>query len=219
MTRQEYLVSELTGGARVFSRLRLTESGALAFGWSESLTAGARRRFYARFKQMQGRAQLSFTQHQGSAERIALYRLERDASGTGWQYGAMERPGLIALEACDGYRIGQSRTHGLGVLAMRDYAPGDTIAVLRGEIGLTQSRYSARLTDRLHIEPTGMLRFLNHCCEPNARINAENAMSPCLVAIDPIEAGDEISFDYIENEGEIVGGFDCGCPAKLHRIR
>ncbi|SDM03454.1 SET domain-containing protein-lysine N-methyltransferase [Maricaulis salignorans] len=114
--------------------------------------------------------------------------------------------------------IQTSAIHGHGVFAQRDLAAGDVITVIRGEMTSVQTPHSARITDDVHCEPTGYLRYINHCCEANSVIDAADPARPLLRARQAIRAGSEVNFDYIENEGEIVGGFACNCGATTHHI-
>jgi hypothetical protein len=111
-----------------------------------------------------------------------------------------------------------SKIHGHGVFAQRDLAAGDLITVIRGEMTGIQTPHSARITDDVHCEPTGYLRYINHCCQANSVIDASDPARPLLRACRAIRAGEEVNFDYIENEGEIVGGFACNCGAAVHHI-
>ena len=114
--------------------------------------------------------------------------------------------------------IQTSAIHGHGVFAQRDLAAGDVITVIRGAMTSVQTPHSARITDDVHCEPTGYLRYINHCCEANSYIDAADPARPLLRAKQVISAGSEVNFDYIENEGEIVGGFACNCGAATHHI-
>ena len=114
--------------------------------------------------------------------------------------------------------IQPSAIHGHGVFAQCDLAAGDVITVIRGEMTKVQTPHSARITDDVHCEPTGYLRYINHCCQANSVIDAADPARPLLRASRAIRPGEEINFDYIENEGEIVGGFACNCGAATHHI-
>lgn len=226
VVKVEYLASELAGEARVYSRLVLRQWGAHFGGWLFPLSRPGARTLHVRGHFLDDdRMSLSLRANRGVDTRVARYRLQRAPEGRAWSSippaasTAVNAVVHCALEACRGYVIAPSRTHGHGVIATRDFQAGEEIAVLRGAIGPEQTRWSARLTDTLHLEPWGMLRFLNHCCEANAKIDASDPQRPVLRAAGAIGCGEEINFDYIENEGEIVGGFDCGCPAKRHHVQ
>tara|TARA_R110000744_G_scaffold273278_7_gene386465 strand:+ start:7621 stop:8295 length:675 start_codon:yes stop_codon:yes gene_type:complete len=135
--------------------------------------------------------------------------------GLGDEAGA---PAAFMAEYDARVAIQVSAIHGHGVFAQRDLAAGDVITVIRGAMTSVQTPHSARITDDVHCEPTGYLRYINHCCEANSYIDAADPARPLLRAKQVISAGSEVNFDYIENEGEIVGGFACNCAATTHHI-
>jgi len=53
-------------------------------------------------------------------------------------------------------------------------------------------------------------RYLNHSCEPNAYIDTQKKQ---VVAGKNIELGDEITFNYLLTERQIVAPFDCLCAS------
>lgn len=114
--------------------------------------------------------------------------------------------------------IQTSPIHGHGVFAQRDLADGEVITAIRGDMTALQTPHSARITGDVHCEPTGYLRYINHCCQANSVIDASDPARPLLRANRAIHAGEEVNFDYLENEGEIVGGFACNCGAATHHV-
>ena len=56
-----------------------------------------------------------------------------------------------------------------------------------------------------------MGRYLNHSCEPNAYIDAQQQK---LVANKYINLNDEITFNYLVSERKIVAPFDCNCASE-----
>jgi len=111
-----------------------------------------------------------------------------------------------------------SPTHGRGVFTTEKIAAGECITIVRGEQTDKQTKHSVRISPGLHCDPSGYLRFVNHSCQANSVINASQAPDLVLEASRDIRAGEEITFDYIENEGEIVGGFECACDADTHHF-
>ncbi len=90
-----------------------------------------------------------------------------------------------------------SRVHGTGVFATRELEPGELIARYRGQEvdhdGLYVAYQSSPSGETRRYEITGKLRFLNHCCRPNAELAGFR-----LIARKPIHAGREITIDYGE---------------------
>ena len=103
------------------------------------------------------------------------------------------------------------------IIARQAIAPGEWVMAIEGEQRSTPCRDSVQVDQNLHIAPPEDLiredgrdaflwRFLNHSCRPNATV-ARRA----LIAIKPIAAGEEITFDYNTTEYEIASPFHCRC--------
>lgn len=58
------------------------------------------------------------------------------------------------------------------------------------------------------------IKYINHSCEPNCYIDKTLMF---VMAQKPILIGDEITFDYKENEQWIAHRFKCSCKSKLCR--
>lgn len=85
--------------------------------------------------------------------------------------------------------------HGVGVFALRDLADRELIGSFAGRATARRSPYVGGRSDQHHdtsyVEITGDLKFLNHSCRPNARLQGCD-----LVALHPIRNGEEITIDY-----------------------
>lgn len=68
---------------------------------------------------------------------------------------------------------------------------------------------SIELQDGHYLHPDGM--FTNHSCDPTAYVDKATGF---LIATKNIWPNDEITFNYLESETEIVSSFDCGCGAE-----
>ncbi|GMU22363.1 MAG: hypothetical protein AMXMBFR13_24490 [Phycisphaerae bacterium] len=88
-----------------------------------------------------------------------------------------------------------SGIHGVGVVATRDFRVGELIVRYHGRPVDRHGMYVGHRENNgqqvQHVELTGKLRFLNHSCRPNARLAGFE-----LVAVRPVEAGQEITIDY-----------------------
>ncbi len=72
-----------------------------------------------------------------------------------------------------------------------------------------RSRHSIE-TDAGHfLHPDGM--FTNHSCDPSTCVDKEAGL---LIAMRNIWPNDEITFNYLASETEMVSGFDCNCGAS-----
>ncbi len=54
-------------------------------------------------------------------------------------------------------------------------------------------------------------RYVNHSCEPNAYVDIQQQI---LVAKYTINKGDEITFNYLASERQIMAPFDCNCSSE-----
>jgi len=110
----------------------------------------------------------------------------------------------------------------LGELRLVATAPipaGERILRIDGELAGRPSRYSIQVGEELHVEVPATAapdavpglypwRFLNHSCAPNAVVRER-----ALLALRPIDAGEEITFDYNATEWELTAPFTCRCGA------
>lgn len=115
--------------------------------------------------------------------------------------------------------IARTSALGHGLFATRPIGRGETLLRIEGRVQPTPTRYSIQLDDGTHVECEEGLdeqtlrerypwRFLNHSCEPNARIAGRT-----LVAQLSIAEGEEITFDYTTTEAQMAEPFDCRCGA------
>ncbi|HKX43939.1 MAG TPA: SET domain-containing protein-lysine N-methyltransferase [Burkholderiaceae bacterium] len=126
--------------------------------------------------------------------------------------------------------VGQSRIHGQGAFAAKDFEEGEQIGVYEGK------RYSARQVARRNWE-TGLTyvfglsdgsvidaaiggnstKHLNHSCAPNCEaleeVGPDGETLVVFYALRPIRAGDELFLDYslVVDETEEREAFKCSC--------
>ena len=117
---------------------------------------------------------------------------------------------------------------GKGVFARKTFKPGEKILQFRGRL-YTRREYLGKvnpekchymqISDELFLGPTTSPdNFVNHCCEPNAGLKVENNKA-FLVAVNTIQVGDEITFDYSTSMAEDHWEMDCACGAPTCRGR
>lgn len=121
-------------------------------------------------------------------------------------------------------RLAVQRSHGqFQVVALAPIAQGETLLYVNGRVVDRPSRYSVQIGPRQHVDPPvpdrieddmdrHAWRFLNHSCAPSAVLRGRT-----LVALRPIVAGDQITFDYATTEYEMAEPFACGCGAPACR--
>ncbi len=124
------------------------------------------------------------------------------------------------MPAIPGLRVIRSAIDGYGVVATRDFAPGDVLTEVDGvmwrEDELVDDRYSLWINDGVYFDMLDQTRWINHSCQPNAEIEADEdgrgGAWARIVAIRPIRAGEEITYDYAFT-AEIAEPCRCGTPA------
>jgi SET domain-containing protein len=87
-----------------------------------------------------------------------------------------------------------STVHGKGLFALRDFAAGDRVELVEGEIVLRQSesKYAIALSGRRSLLLTNKVKYVNHSSEPNVRIDPRRG----LIAVRAIAAGEELLAAY-----------------------
>lgn len=91
--------------------------------------------------------------------------------------------------------VRESKVHGLGVFATRNFGSGEVVARFAGRRVDREGMYVVPQVDALgktdHVELSGDVRFLNHSCSANAKL-----VRFALVAVKPIPRGKEVTIDY-----------------------
>ncbi|RDI46029.1 SET domain-containing protein [Aquicella lusitana] len=108
------------------------------------------------------------------------------------------------------YFLVKKGIHGVGVFAAADIKKGEILRELTGEMLDHPTRTSIQIGKNKHIEDE-MGGLINHSCQPTARIDKKNHS---LVSIRNIRKGEEITFDYNENEEAMASPFVCQCCGK-----
>lgn len=93
-----------------------------------------------------------------------------------------------------------------GLFATKNIAKDEVVFLLEGEAVDTATRYTIQVGD-IHINDD-IGRYLNHSCDPNTYIKVDDKS---VRASRDIADGEEISFDYNENEFEMATPFHCKC--------
>jgi D-alanine-D-alanine ligase len=102
------------------------------------------------------------------------------------------------------------------VQATAAIAAGERIVRLAGQELATPTRTSVQIGIGRHIDswgtdpsvPGNVFRYLNHSCAANARMRGLD-----LIAVRPIAAGEQVTFDYDSNEWDMISPFPCACGA------
>lgn len=128
-------------------------------------------------------------------------------------------------------------THGTGLFATRRFRAGQLIGTLTGKViddAAYGSNYCIDMGQTFSLEPDAPWRFVNHSCEPNAKLYVvdDDAAVPVkrrviLEALRNIQPAAEILIDY---EWDADSAIPCGCgaascrgwivdPALLHLLK
>ncbi|MBI4510524.1 MAG: SET domain-containing protein-lysine N-methyltransferase [Deltaproteobacteria bacterium] len=118
-----------------------------------------------------------------------------------------------------GIQVVRSSIHGYGVVATRDFAELEEIAEVDGvawrEDEPVDDRYSLWIVDGIYMDMVDQTRWINHSCAPNCEIEADidengNAWAR-IVALRPIQRGEELTYDYAFPL-ELAEPCHCGTP-------
>lgn len=118
---------------------------------------------------------------------------------------------------------------GLGLFALRAFTAGERLAPYLGTLSSVTPPAAAGKIYALEIGPGRWLdgsaadnpaRHANHACHPNAELVwTEAEATAWLVATRPLQAGEEITFDYGFSLAEsLFQRCTCGAPDCLGRI-
>lgn len=111
---------------------------------------------------------------------------------------------------------------GRGVFASRPIRRGQLILIMRGKrrrmryrtpIDLRIGANWVPIAKDIWIEPVFPIRFMNHCCEPNAGFKSPRH----LYAMRDIMVGEEITIDYSAIEYVRFWSMPCSCGASRCR--
>ena len=97
------------------------------------------------------------------------------------------------------------------LITKQAYTKGEIICEIPTEKLFDKAnRYTVQIDRNRHTE-VGKLSALNHSCDPNVILDAENLQ---MVALRDIEKGEELSFFYPSTEWEMDAPFICLCGAS-----
>lgn len=104
------------------------------------------------------------------------------------------------------------------IVAVGALAKGSRIAKFYGEVQTTPTMYTLQISDAVHVTCSeGGPTYTNHSCDPNAFFDMTHCTAeapfPLLTALRDIKEGEEISFNYCQNEWAMAVPFFCLCGA------
>lgn len=98
-----------------------------------------------------------------------------------------------------------------GLFVTRSVRKDEILITYDGPITDRPTRYSIQIDDNHHIEGTPESNaFLNHSCAPNTYVDWKGMF---LRALRDIEAGEELTCNYLTTDWELHEKFVCNCAA------
>ncbi|KAJ0407783.1 hypothetical protein ATCC90586_003285 [Pythium insidiosum] len=114
--------------------------------------------------------------------------------------------------------IEQQSEHWRSCIAAVDFEPGQVIGTAPGVFHSQPTRFTVQAEMDRHLEFAGGLEFVNHSCDPNARlVVSENSPEVGFVAAKPIKEGQYVTFDYSTSEWDMDEKFECRCGSSKCR--
>ncbi len=100
-----------------------------------------------------------------------------------------------------------------GVYAQTDLGEGWIVCDLlaNGKLILEPTRTSIQVNEALHVEDE-IGGCINHSCQPSCKVTTF-----FVIALRDIKKGEEITFDYNQNEDALANPFECSCCGKIIR--
>jgi hypothetical protein len=113
---------------------------------------------------------------------------------------------------------------GRTLVAREPIGPGELVVVFGGEVvhasqleklSPAERLLTLQVEEELYLVSArdGAADWVNHSCDPNCGMSGQIA----LVALRPLEPGEEICFDYAMSDGTPYDQFPCGCGAATCR--
>jgi hypothetical protein len=124
-----------------------------------------------------------------------------------------------ANSRCKGdVQLKNAGSRGYGVFAARDFKAGETVmqATALQTVSEPES-HSIQVGWRKHVMMDLPSQLANHMCDPNMRLQPNDSGAYDFIAMRPIQADDEIGWDYETTEHEMDAQFACECGAKRCR--
>lgn len=104
----------------------------------------------------------------------------------------------------------KSGLEGVGVFTCKPIKAGEMIFMMSGEVITAPTQTSVQIGENQHIEDP-LAKYLNHHCSPSARVVRDQRL---VVALRDLQFGEEITFDYTQNEDKMAAPFVCRCCAR-----
>lgn len=101
--------------------------------------------------------------------------------------------------------------YGRAMVAVETIPAGEPVVPLGGTVVNEPDRYTLQMDNSRHLAPEGRdWAFVNHSCAPCVKIDFGNN---AMVALRDIQAGEEVTFNYLTTEYRMAEPFKCACGA------
>lgn len=108
-------------------------------------------------------------------------------------------------------RVGDTKK-GKAIFATQEINKDELIFGFGGEILNVADKYSIQIDDNKHLSGSGDINdLLNHSCNPTGYFDFDTLD---FKAINDIEEGGEVTFNYLTSEWEMAVPFDCKCESS-----
>jgi hypothetical protein len=108
----------------------------------------------------------------------------------------------------------KNRIVGNGVVTLKAFKKGETIAKLAGDVVNSIRPHTFQISKKKHLNDKYFIGYFMHSCDPNTAINTKELIA---TALKDIETGTYISIDYSATEDYLFRQFKCNCGYKKCR--
>eukprot|EP00927_Polykrikos_kofoidii_P072060 TRINITY_DN6821_c1_g1_i1.p1 TRINITY_DN6821_c1_g1~~TRINITY_DN6821_c1_g1_i1.p1 ORF type:complete len:200 (-),score=29.06 TRINITY_DN6821_c1_g1_i1:301-828(-) len=108
--------------------------------------------------------------------------------------------------------------------ATRDVPRGTRVMFEATTVAPSPTRFTIQATPELHVAVSSDIKYTNHSCEPNCEmetfVDGQDGAA-YLTTVRDVNAGEELSFNYLTNEWDMDEGFQCQCgtPSCMGYVR
>ncbi|GBG34894.1 Hypothetical Protein FCC1311_111172 [Hondaea fermentalgiana] len=119
------------------------------------------------------------------------------------------------LKTGDALELVQTENIGRKAIAKVALQPGTVINVFEEPVESRPTMHTVQFDETTHVAPTLGAEFISHACaDTNTRIVVdEDCRSASFVVTKPVEAGEDLFFNYNTTEWDMNSPFACACPA------
>jgi uncharacterized protein len=124
------------------------------------------------------------------------------------------------MDVANDVRIVTSEHKGRAVVALRKFCPAELVVIGRAVFVVPERTIHSFQKDwDTHVELDAPARFMNHSCRPNTGVVDNSQDGYNFVALQEIQPGDELTWDYETTEYVSIAVPRCLCATKGCRTR